>query len=323
VENPFVSVVIPVLNEERYIAPCLTSILGVNYPSDRLEIILVDNGSTDKTLEIAQKFDVDIQIKEGVNVGAVRNFGAGCAEGDVLVFLDSDCVIDEHWLMGGVSLLDSGLDAVGGLYILRDNPSWVESSWILKSAKEFLYQSTLVGGCIFIKKSVFDSLGGFNEAMSAGEDTDLTRRLSQGGFQVSIDPALSIVHLGYPNTISSFVKRQMWHSEDYYQNFPGVLSDKVFLATQTFLLGLLIFFCYVLNLLPVAFGLVALFLVIACPALLTVKRLKRYKIGLISADKLFKIFILDVMYLLGRVFGSCRSLKKLIFRSSHRKYERR
>lgn len=112
---PYVSIVIPVFNEERYLSLCLTSLMSLSYPKDRHEILLVDNGSTDRTLDIARGFgDVAIHVKENVKVGAVRNYGVQKATGTVIVFLDSDCVVNPEWLIDGVRKLTANPGSVLG-----------------------------------------------------------------------------------------------------------------------------------------------------------------------------------------------------------------
>ena len=176
---PYVSIVIPVFNEERYLSLCLTSLMSLSYPKDRHEILLVDNGSTDRTLEIARGFgEVAIHVKENVKVGAVRNYGVQKATGTVIVFLDSDCVVNPEWLIDGVRKLTANPGSVlGGRYLLRENPSWLEKYWILTAPGRTITQASLLGGCIFITKEIFQNIGGFDERLNAGEDSDLTVRL--------------------------------------------------------------------------------------------------------------------------------------------------
>jgi glycosyltransferase involved in cell wall biosynthesis len=323
VEPMFVTIVIPVFNEEKYISACLQSVSCIDYPLDKLQVVVVDNGSTDKTLVLARGFNVEIFVKENVNVGGVRNFGASKATGEILVFLDSDCIVEPEWLTDGISIMNSGLDAAGGLYLLRDNPSWIESGWLLKSSRKSVYQKTFVGGCIFIKKTSYDAVGGFNEKLSAGEDTDLTYRLLEAGKKITINPTLNVTHLGYPKTVSSFVKRQIWHSEDCYQKLPGGLTDRVFIITQLCILGGVVAILSIAEVIPYDYCWPGLLILLLSPAVLTVKRFHRYRVKNFSAGIVLKAYIVDSLYLIGRIMGSLRSLKKLISKKNVRKYDRR
>ena len=302
-----VSVIIPSFNEEKYIELCIRSVLQSEYPL--LEIIVVDNGSSDRTVDIARQFDIELLIKPGVKVGAVRNAGVAEARGDIVIFLDADCLVSKNWISEGVAKLESGLDGVGGLYDLRENPSWVEKAWVLENGSS-LSQSAFVGGCIFIKKRVFEDVGGFNERLSAGEDCDLSNRLRDKGYGIEIDSSLNVVHLGYPNTLSDFIKRQAWHSEDCYQLFPGNVLDKVFLITHGFLFFLfgLCISVFVAELEAVIFFLVG---VLVIPLVLSVKRILRFKPNKLSFLYFIEIYAIDFMYLIGRVIGAFRSIRKL------------
>lgn len=95
---PFVSVIIPTLNEERYIGKCLESIFNLDYPKNRYEIILVDNGSKDRTIEITKKFNAKIIKRKSLTIGTLRNIGARDARGSILAFIDADCIADRNWI---------------------------------------------------------------------------------------------------------------------------------------------------------------------------------------------------------------------------------
>jgi glycosyltransferase involved in cell wall biosynthesis len=97
------------LNEESVIAQCLASLKQQKLPSASFEVIVVDNGSTDRTREIARSFGgwlpVTVLERSGVRISALRNFGAAMARGEFLAFLDADCVAPHHWLQQIVDLL--------------------------------------------------------------------------------------------------------------------------------------------------------------------------------------------------------------------------
>jgi glycosyltransferase involved in cell wall biosynthesis len=318
---PFVSIVIPVFNEERYIAECLNSVGNLNYPAERLEVILVDNGSTDRTLEIARNYPIRILVKEYVKVGAVRNYGVSHARGEIIVFLDSDCVVEPAWLEEGVKKLSDETKLVlGGQYLMRDNPSWLERYWVLSNSRTQVYQTTLVGGCIFIHKSMFESVNGFDESLNSGEDSDLTNRLRQQGVTVTIDPSLSVVHLGYPSDVSAFIKRQAWHSADYVSKLPGSLKDKIFLLSSIFLLGIMSSIFSLLispDLLPLSLP----FLLVP-PALLSIKRVKRSKTRLKGIPDYLSVYCIDVFYLIGRSMGILRGIRSLFLAPAYKEARR-
>lgn len=316
------SIVIPAFNEERYIRDCLSSVENLNFPKENFEVIVVDNGSSDKTVGYAALFDVKILSILNVKVGDVRNFGAHHATGKYLVFLDSDCVVDSNWLNIALKRLEEHENiTLGGQYLMRDNPSWLEKYWVLNNSRYHIYQTTLVGGCIFIKKSVFDELGGFNGKLHSGEDSDLTNRLIKAGYDVEIFPQLSVIHLGYPSEILPFIKRQLWHSADYITNFKKSIKDKIFIITLIFAIS---FFSLIFNIAIFNQNLIALSLIglLGAPAILSYKRLSRSKTAYNTIIDICCIYLVDFLYLIGRFAGTMISLKNFIFKRSDKKISR-
>jgi 1,2-diacylglycerol 3-alpha-glucosyltransferase len=92
-EKPLVSIIIPALNEEKYIEKTLKSVRRQTYP--KIEVIVVDNGSTDRTGEIAKKYANKVIVEEKRGIGIARNRGAKEAKGDILLFLDADTEIEK------------------------------------------------------------------------------------------------------------------------------------------------------------------------------------------------------------------------------------
>ncbi|MDY0128997.1 MAG: glycosyltransferase, partial [Methanosarcina vacuolata] len=94
---PFVSVVVGIRNEEKFIEECIESLLNLDYPRDSYEIIIVDGMSTDKTRDIVQKYPVKLLLNEKKNVAAARNLGVDNARGELVAFTDGDCKVDTQW----------------------------------------------------------------------------------------------------------------------------------------------------------------------------------------------------------------------------------
>lgn len=92
-----VSVIIPVYNEERYIKECLDSIKGQTLP---IEIIVINDGSTDRTMEVISKFSGNLKVlqQHHLGVAVARNLGTGEAKGDILVFVDADMVFEQNFI---------------------------------------------------------------------------------------------------------------------------------------------------------------------------------------------------------------------------------
>src|SRR6476659_10098707 len=115
-----VSIIIPALNEERVIASCLEALACQTFSFDSFEVILVDNGCTDRTIPIARQFEqhlcLSILEKKNASISALRNAAAEVATGEILAFLDADCIPPADWLERGVALLHAGKFGVVGAH---------------------------------------------------------------------------------------------------------------------------------------------------------------------------------------------------------------
>jgi len=310
-EPPFVSIILPVFNEERYLESCLKTLRQVGYPKDKYEIITVDNGSADNSFDIAKKHaDLALCLPD-VNVGAVRNFGVKHAKGEVLAFLDSDCLVPGNWLYQGVGLLHSEEKHVyGGSLNLRENPYWIEKFWLLSDNTDKVPQHDLLGSCIFIRKEAFHEAGGFDESVTSGEDSALSNTLLGLGYKVKIDPSLGVVHLGNPTTVRGFIKRQIWHSENYVKAFRDSMKDKVFWLIIIYIVGVLGLFVSAFVTFPGAMFFFAA--IILPPLILSAKRIVRANFKPKSLSDIVSIYIIDNLYLIGRAFGVLKGVMKVM-----------
>jgi glycosyltransferase involved in cell wall biosynthesis len=308
---PQVSIVIPAFNEELYIRQTLKALIKSDYPRSLLEIIVVDNASSDNTVSIASEYaDKVLILKEG-NVGAVRNLGAVKSKGELLIFLDSDCLVDSSWISRGVKLVRNNPNHIyGGPCKVRENAKWAERLWLLENPKHPRLQPDLLGSCIFISRRNFEGIRGFNEKMTSGEDSDLSYRLRKNEKLVKIEENLSVVHLGNPQSLSGFFIRQIWHSENYLSFIKRSIRDYMFWMVVLFITGisvsisgLLFFKIYIFV------GGIILSSVIS--GTLTAKRLFITKYFPKSPLELLGISFLDFIYLLARSIGIIKSLKNL------------
>lgn len=301
---PSVSIVIPAFNEERYIADCLGSLQQLNYPADLLEIIVVDNGSADKTAEIARGFNVSVYVLPNVKVGAVRNFGVAKSRGDIIAFLDGDCMPAANWLLDAQEYMKANnCDVVGGTCLLRPNPSWVESAWVISDQPKDNPHGTLIGGSILLHKSVFQAVNGFDETLTAGEDSNLGHRLRNQGYTVHIAKCCAFVHLGYPRNLIEFARRQMWHASNYLTSRKKGKADLMFLFTVAFAVAALAFLIGVIT------GLYFLCLPIGfMPLVLTLNRARKARFITFRIHRYVQMYILDFTYLAGRLLGLLKSV---------------
>ncbi len=300
----FISVIVPAYNEEAYISQCLESLVSQDYPRDRYEIIVVDNDSKDTTKKIALNFDVKVIEKKSGPVGSVRNAGAKQAKGVLLAFIDADCVAPTDWLSRGSKLLLNEGHVYGGGYDLRTVPFWVEKAWLLENKEP---PKDLVGGCIFIRKKDFLLAGLFDEKVTSGEDTKLSVSLRKMNFYIKMSSTLNVIHLGNPITLKRFFLRQIWHSENYVQNWNETKKDPTFYLVIALIISLIFFLASIPLKSHIVFYM-SLSTIIVIPFIFSLKRLSRSKYLLKNIRILPSIYILDIAYLAGRVLGLSKSL---------------
>jgi len=211
------SILVPAYNEEQSIASCLNSLISVAY--DDKEIIVIDDASTDRTVQTVEKFlgkDV-ILVRREWNGGraAALNSGLQRATGDVIITTDADTVVPSDWLQRFKSCFEQqGVVAVGGAYQAynKDN-SLVNATSILDQILNGVFRKSLVpnklsGVNSAILRKVLLDLGGFNENSWWSEDSELGWNLKRTG-KVVYDPD-NVVNTTYPDTWSGIRKRKFY-----------------------------------------------------------------------------------------------------------------
>ena len=177
--KPLVSVVISTKNEEKNIENCLKSIVFQTYPKENIEIIVVDNSSTDKTKEISQKYTEKV-FNKGPERSAQRNFGMlEKSSGEYLIFLDADMILSPDVIETCVKKMESE-GSLAGIYISEVVLGKSYFSKVRRFERSF-YDGTVIDGARFIKKSAFEKIRGFDEDLYAAEDWDLDKRLKKIG----------------------------------------------------------------------------------------------------------------------------------------------
>ncbi|MEZ4485581.1 MAG: glycosyltransferase family A protein, partial [Syntrophotaleaceae bacterium] len=131
------SIIIPAKNEEHNIGRCLDTIMALDYDRKRFEVLLIDNGSSDRTVEIASAKGARVFILPDVTISRLRNFGAEQAGGRILAFLDADCTVAANWLQEAARYLgDESTACFGSPPGLPDRATWVQQAWYLVRRKK-------------------------------------------------------------------------------------------------------------------------------------------------------------------------------------------
>lgn len=171
------SIIIPTLNEEKYLPILLKSIKRQNYKD--YEIIVADASSKDKTLDIAKKYNC--RIIEGGLPAKGRNNGAKVAKGDILLFLDADIILPSNFFRKALSEFASKKINFGAFILLPYPKNKVSyfffNNFYNKQAAFFeKFSPHAAGAATLIRKSVFERLNGYDETVKLAEDHDLAKR---------------------------------------------------------------------------------------------------------------------------------------------------
>lgn len=238
--NLFVSIVIPARNASRYLKKCLCSIGQLDYPRNCLEVIVADNGSTDKTASIAREWGAYVVDASGLKIGGVRNCGAYYAKGTIIAFTDSDIIVSKLWIASAVKYLENNtIGAVGGGCLPPKNGTWVEKAWVTRTVSAQKNVNYLAGSNFILKRDLFEKLGGFNEDLVAAEDDDLSRRIREKDLKLLQVSSCDVIHLGYPRTLYDVSRRQIWHGSSIgMQSLINI--DPMALLTYNYLLALIL-----------------------------------------------------------------------------------
>jgi cellulose synthase/poly-beta-1,6-N-acetylglucosamine synthase-like glycosyltransferase len=306
---PTVTVIIPALNSQKTIKRCIDSIRKIEYPKDKLDIIVVDNGSSDKTVEIVKECGVQILSKPNVPVGAVRNYGAFFAQSEILAHTDSDCILPKGWLVSAIRVLlsQNTIGAVGGGCIVEESASLLEKAWVSVQREEIIQVRHLPACNFVIANSIFREVSGFNDKITSGEDDDLSWKLRSKGYLLFSCKSCYVTHLGYPKNVFQIIKRQMWHGTSALElsgDSHGMLfATNLFTVSST--VALFVNFLPYNRVVEMAISILLLFWV---PVVSSIRRsCLQGKIDIVKFPVLIFIFFVSFI---GRSIGLAKSLYK-------------
>ena len=217
---PMVSVVVASYNGARTLEACLTSLQRLNYPA--YEVILVDDGSTDETPELAAKYPNVRCIRHSVNLGlsVARNTGIEASVGEIVAFTDADCRPDEDWLHYLIGdLLNSQFAGIGGHNLLPIEDSWIAAAVMVSPGGPAHVMLTdrvaeHIPGCnmAFYKWALME-IGSFDPLFrKAGDDVDICWRLQQRGYQIGFSPGGFVWHYRR-STVRDYLRQQHGYGE--------------------------------------------------------------------------------------------------------------
>jgi cellulose synthase/poly-beta-1,6-N-acetylglucosamine synthase-like glycosyltransferase len=321
-----ISVIIPAYNAASTIRDTIEALLNQNYPKNKYEIIVVDDGSEDNTVKIVKSYKrVRLIQQKHKGPAATRNLGAKKAKGSILLFTDSDCIPSRNWIRNMIeSFKDSEIVGVSGTYKTLNKESIVarfigyeiaRNHEVMKKQK---YIDFIGSYSAAYRKDIFLKFGGFDESfpIASGEDPELSFRISKAGYKMFFQPKAYVYHR-HPDSLKKFLKQQFWRG--YWR----VLlykkhTDKMFrhaytplrLYFEIALLGISIFLLMLggLRIIPITYGFFGLVLAFILTLPFSFKIFRKDKtVGLVAP---FIIILRNFFVGLGIICGLQILLKK-------------
>ena len=201
-ELPIASVIVPAFNSEGTIGGCLEALLAQDYPGDRLEVIAVDNRSTDGTAQAMCRYPVRVVAERRVQSSyAARNAGLAVARGRVLLFTDADCLPERSWARKLVAALeDDNAGGAAGRIEAAPATTLVErfqtELGVLDAARAFTQPALPFAQTAnaAYRRVVFERVGLFDPTLVSGGDLDLAWRVQRAGWGLAYAPGAVVRH---------------------------------------------------------------------------------------------------------------------------------
>ena len=235
---PKISVIVPVYNGEATIRTCVEALLGLDYPRDRFEVIIVDNKSTDGTRRIVEGYPVMLLQEAAVQSSyAARNLGIARSSGDVIAFTDADCVPERGWLRAIVAAIEpADVGGVAGAIEAFRADSAVERYQAQRAIRaDRAYKHKVLPFAqtanAAYKRGVFEKIGLFDPTLIYGGDLDFSWRMQSGANLRLVYEALAFVWhrhrttykglfgLYEKNAIANCLLAERYH---HYETYPRV-----------------------------------------------------------------------------------------------------
>lgn len=326
-----ISIIVPVYNSEKTIRECLDSLLNQDF-KEEYEIILVDDGSEDNSIEIIEEYfkrvdKLALLKSEHRGPAVARNLGANNARGDILLFTDADCVADKNWIIEMTKSFErKEIVGVQGRYCTKQEVviakfAQYEIEDRYDRMKKSEYIDFIGSYSAAYSRDVYLSEGGFNESftIASGEDPDLSYRLASKGFKMVFNER-AIVYHHHPDSLYKYLKqkfyRAYWRVPLYRRNRGKILRDTYTPQILKFQIGI---FCLLVVIFLFSFLTQVDYYLLILLGLLFLSTLptsyaifkRNKKIGLISP---FIILLRTGVFGLGLAFGISYNLYKGILK---------
>jgi glycosyltransferase involved in cell wall biosynthesis len=211
------SVIVPVFNCQALLRACFDSLLAAAKQYGNAEVIAVDNGSSDGSYEILQAEYPSVTLLRfpEISIAALRNRGVEVGDGEFLSFIDADCTVPlGYFEEARATFNDPQVTATGSMCGVPESSTWVERAWYaLNSDRRNGLVKYLNSGNFVVRRQAFLEVGGFDETLTTGEDTELGQRMRGRGYSLYQNQRVHAVHLRNSKTLGQFFRRHAWHGQ--------------------------------------------------------------------------------------------------------------
>lgn len=230
--HPLVSVIIPTKNEEGNIVRCLQSIKNQNYKG-KIEIIVVDNHSQDKTVALARHFTQHVYIA-GKERSSQRNIGAKKAKGEWLLFIDADMELSNNVVTEAISQVQNKQAPI--IIAIKEKAiGYTFLTMALALEKNCYTNARWLIAARFFPRKEFLELGGYDETLISGEDWAITQTFLTKGYKLHIPQNTYIIHHEAKSNLKKLLQKEMYYIHyigRYAQKYPQAFSQQKSLALR-------------------------------------------------------------------------------------------
>jgi len=296
------SVIIPAKNEEKYFSKCLEYLDRARQSwGGKAELILVDNGSTDSTKLIAEGYGCRIIEQPNGTISKLRNLGAKTAMGDILAFLDADCLVASNWISCCIQNFANPNIAIVGTRAIPDfkTASWVEKAWfkLVPGSERPDFVNWLGTSNLFIRKDVFFVVGGFDEKLETGEDVNLCYKIARKHL-IYLEKRIDTIHLRESKTLIELFRREYWRGKNSIKSFvENNFARKELLSVAVPAANLIsVAISLMSGIMRSSYAIITIIAALSFPALLMVR--KRLKID--ASTEIIRCYIVAFVYISAR-----------------------